>query len=339
MGKKISDAGMKRKMKAMYFKAGITTHAGKTSRITKISKRKSYKTIRSMQYVRHLASVLKYYFNSVYDQNEIEVQIAYAPIHGGLWMISANDDDTTETFKEALICQSKEHFIKLYKKYAQTVTERNKSSKAKITGRVLRHALKFLRPISEQSFAEQKTADAKAARLMTLSLDAAIGSSYVSIDACVKSSQLTNFFNGTSGKRIAFIQSTIEGHAEQKILLALCKSGVDDNTVVIVQGTFRPCAGCVVSLNIVKQYYLTKLKFNLKAGHYWTTTNKLHMKIINELYESGKIKKADLDVLEANAGYMGPTNPETWHSNITLMDGSIEEIHNYDSGSDSEHDS
>ena len=78
-------------------------------------------------------------------------------------------------------------------------------------------------------------------------------------------------------------------HAEQKLVVALWRSGVKSS--VVIQGKKRPCAACDASLSFARQKLHLKISFNPNPGGYWTTSNAGLQMIINFGIDAGLLTK------------------------------------------------
>ncbi|NPC70042.1 hypothetical protein HPP05_09835 [Corallococcus exiguus] len=58
-------------------------------------------------------------------------------------------------------------------------------------------------------------------------------------------------------------------HAEQKLLLALLRSGTSKSTVATIYGKKRPCAGCYLTLLFAEERLGLKIEFNRHPGGFW----------------------------------------------------------------------
>lgn len=71
-------------------------------------------------------------------------------------------------------------------------------------------------------------------------------------------------------------------HAEQKLMLALVGSSLPKSTQVIIRGKKRPCFGCWLCLNFVKEVAgFSNLEFNARPGKAWVGS----IKSIERLFE------------------------------------------------------
>ena len=125
-------------------------------------------------------------------------------------------------------------------------------------------------------------------------------------------------------------------HAEQKILLGLCKAAhqVDRSSNVIVAGTFRPCRGCFESLSVVQR---NNLQFGSRPGHYWRTNNKAHAEILEALQDGGYISPQQFQMdFDGNGLLVGLT--DTSHRPSLRMRGDDDDVNALHFASDSESD-
>lgn len=78
-------------------------------------------------------------------------------------------------------------------------------------------------------------------------------------------------------------------HAEQKLIVALWRSGV--KSPVAIQGKKRPCAACDASLSFAREKLRLKISFNPNPGGYWATSNVGLQMIVNLGIDAGLLTK------------------------------------------------
>ncbi|NNB97280.1 hypothetical protein HI113_25585 [Corallococcus exiguus] len=85
--------------------------------------------------------------------------------------------------------------------------------------------------------------------------------------------------------RIIFVNAGGDSiHAEQKLLLALLRSGTGKSTVATIYGKKRPCAGCYLTLLFAEERLGLKIEFNRHPGGFWGPA----LKGFRELFEQAK---------------------------------------------------
>lgn len=244
---------------------------------------------RRSQFLNHLATGLKAYYNSLPRKSEIEIQVAM--INDRYFLISSNKNSTAEHFYSSLVESSVTSLTETIRTYVQEARTRAKTSQATEQFRIrrqitkLRKELDGQRPINELATMSNTIAGLRMAGAMACTR----------IDAKTTSAQdIKDFCSGARGKTIALVTGPT-AHAEQKILYALVRAQVPQNLLVTFGGTFRPCRGCFESLSVVKKYYFNHLVFGDRPGHYWQTTEPCHIKLLKLLRDQGKITKEQFD--------------------------------------------
>jgi hypothetical protein len=76
-------------------------------------------------------------------------------------------------------------------------------------------------------------------------------------------------------------------HAEQKLMLALWRSGV--TSAAHIAGKKRPCVGCAASLNFCRTHLGMQVNFNPNPGGYWDTAVRGLVVLMNEGIANGKL--------------------------------------------------
>ncbi len=325
--KRVSKAAIHRSFAKHYDRAPGVSWLGKTTQEVKIRAPRIYVTDeRLRQFAGHLASALKWNLNARKGMNEVEVQVAI--IDGRRFLISANDDETVEQFATQLIKDAKKRTVSDV--LMGVISENRRSlakSKAAASRRFGRHGTKVEYVLTGIRLVDDLD-----------TLQDAFGQ--VSHQACVefdalddRKKDLEHFIRGQSSTQtIGLLKADGENwHAEQKILYALVRSGVTDLEINI-SGTFRPCAGCLRSLNLVKKYFNKNLHFNDNAGHFWATTTDCHIALLKLLLKEGYIN-AKTYSSEGNLAI--PSSRRTFHSKIKTFSGE-EEMENYGTDSESE---
>jgi hypothetical protein len=294
--------------------------------ILQMAKRKV--TDRKSQFLTHLATALKAWYAQVSQTSEIEIQIAI--YNDEYILIASNKNETATLLYEEFVKAAAKNFLKELKTVARTAVSRAISSKATEARRVERHATKLqLELKGERVVGFEVLSDLEhegRSFCTTFDVSEDIGGTFAS------------FLNGqVAGKQVAVLTSTaIEMHAEQKILLALCKAAkqLDTSSEVVVAGTFRPCRGCYESLNVVQKYCFQNLQFGVRPGHFWRTTTRAHVEILNKLLEDGYINPYQrANDFDRNGRLIGLTN--TSHRPV-IRNRDDEEVDDLHYGSDSE---
>jgi hypothetical protein len=217
-------------------------------------------------------------------------------MYKGKFIIGCNKNKSVESIYSNFIKDESIKFSEKLIALAKGTAKAASSSRAMEAFRVKRHATKLTREL-------------EGARGEIPGLDLSIFQDEGE-ELCVKfdvakdmGDELAEFLKGTgemSEKKVALICGTGMNmwHAEQKILIGLCKAvkaGFDPKYAeIIFAGTFRPCRGCWESLNVVQKFCYPHLQFGARPGHFWQTTTKAHTSIINILRESGHITAEDL---------------------------------------------
>ena len=332
-------AGIKSKMALLYPNKGNTSFAGKHGNDPFISKPRTYAQQRLGQFLQHFAGVLKTYFNAQKGFNEIEIQIAL--INNRQFMLSANADSTVDYFMGQVYDLIKSRSVSTVGSLAESYTNLGKQvlasvkdSKALIKHRFRRQTGKFVKALAgNREAAEFKSITdlMRTARLQSV----------IELDAVkTDKNEIRRFVAAEmTGTTTALVKAEGKNwHAEQKILYALVKSGVKD-AVVEIAGTFRPCAGCFQSLELVKKYFCRNLRFGSHPGHYWNTTDDCFIAILKLLVEDNYINNVE----DAKKYIKDLKYPGTYRSNIRIGgEAGIEEektMLNYCSDSDSDSES
>lgn len=294
---------------------------------------RDYASQRVQQFLNHLATSLKAYYDSLSKKSEIEIQVAL--LGGSYWLISSNKDETAEDFYDYLVDQSVTSVVDAFRIYASLAREKAKKSTANDSFRIRRQTTKFRKELNLQRHVSSTSILSSAiSQLKAKGEDLCIKLDALDSDA----STIRDFCTGAAGKKIALItHDNYPAHAEQKILIALIRAEIHADTLLTFGGTFRPCRGCFESLSIVKKYYLNNLVFGSNPGHFWHTTDRCHMAIIQLLRKAGKISekqlKADFNKFGVLNGLTTTSYRPTLRTNFT--DGTVEDLH-YASDSDSE---
>ncbi|MBI3230472.1 MAG: hypothetical protein HYZ45_09920 [Burkholderiales bacterium] len=267
---------------------------------------------RTSQFLTHFSSVLKTWYSSLANCSEIEVQIAL--VNDEYFFISSNKNGTAEYFYDKLASDEALKFGVI--PLAQAAISSARKSVANEAFRNERHARKFTSAIGGRREVEaaRNIADyAASGRDMCLK-----------IDACADvGAQVGQFLSGAlAGKKVMIVTSAYEMHAEQKILLALCKAArqFDGDANIVFAGTFRPCRGCFESLSVVKRFYLPNVQFGSRPGHFWQTTTRAHAEIIKHLVDHGFLTAAHNGLFDKDGCLIGLTET-TYRPDLRLRDG------------------
>ncbi|MEM6973622.1 MAG: hypothetical protein AAF577_12535 [Pseudomonadota bacterium] len=308
----------------------VSLHGQYTGRhSSKIVRRKAgnMSHVRQRQFNTHFATILKEYYRTLPNCSEIEVQIAHV---NDRYFIASNNNETSDHFYDELV--SKANLAAALRQYAKEVHEKASVSKAGDAYRRQRHAKKLADTLDEKrTFVKANMFRARGAKLT------------MRVDACdAIGPQVAGFIDGSLGKTLCIVTSSINMHAEQKIMLALCKaygSTVSMDEVTFA-GTFRPCRGCFESLNVVQRFLLPNLAFADRPGHWWATTTRAHAQIIEVLRGNGRITPTDYATAFDTEGLMIGLGSETNRPMLRPGPGEaeVEDLH-YASDSDSDDDS
>lgn len=88
-------------------------------------------------------------------------------------------------------------------------------------------------------------------------------------------------------------------HAEQKLMLALVASSLPKTTPVLIRGKKRPCFGCWLCLNFVKEVAgYNNLQFNARPGKAWVGSIKSIERLFQVAVTAGVHKDTVLEWLE-----------------------------------------
>jgi hypothetical protein len=329
--KRLTQKGHYRGMKHQYGHLH-SQYGGFHSKVVIQSVARSMIAERKSQFLTHLATALKAWYKKVSDGSEIEMQIAL--FNDERLLIASNKNETAEYLYAEVVKSSAGKFLDYLKNTATVATKAALKSKASDSARVERHSAKAIKEIVG-------TRQVGLPHLNELKEEG--HKICVKFDACDDiGTTFATFLNGTlADKHVAILTSDTPMHAEQKMLLALCKasSALKRSESIIVSGTFRPCRGCYESLSVVQRYCFQNLQFGVRPGHYWDTTTRAHVEIVKVLRARGLISdtqwQSDFD---QNGLLIGLTN--TSHRPVLRVraGGNQDDLH-YASESDSDDDS
>jgi len=335
--KRITQAGVNREMRSEY----DTLHSqygGYHNRKVLVSlKRKTAPENREERFAVHLATALKDWCEKTLKRPEIEIQIA---MYRERFVISCNKNASVEAIYEDFIKDESRKFSEKLVSLADSTAEAARRSQALEAFRVRRHATKLSDELSGRRDG-----------LGALNLAGLINQGK---DLCIRfdastdiGKQFADFLSGEISmldKRVALIMGDgmDSWHAEQKILIGLCKAvraGFRPlSASILFAGTFRPCRGCWESLNLVQKFCLPHIQFGGRPGHFWQTTSKAHVEIIRLLRDGGYIGDDDLTKHFRRDGTLKGMNTTSTHRMYlrTRKGGRGEEAlhYNSDSGSD-----
>jgi hypothetical protein len=308
-------------------------YTGYHSKVVEVRSKRTMRLERKSQFLTHLATALKEYYSSLPNKSEIEIQIAL--VGGEYFMISSNKNETATHFYNELVTVSANTVADRLAQYAIGAALKASTSTAQGKHRTQRHTGKVGKEL--------------AGKRLAVDISVAVGSLEKEGHAiCAQfdvaraiGSDIQKFCTGTlDEKKVALITHTkTEMHAEQKILLALCMADplLDPSTEVIFAGTFRPCRGCFESLSVVSKYYLSNLKFGVRPGHYWCTTEKAHVAIVKRLLEANKITQRQLEEEFDEKGLVIGLTNTTYRPSLRMRED--EQALHYASESDSDDES
>jgi hypothetical protein len=328
--KRLTQAGHYRGMKHAYDHLH-SQYGGFHSKVVVQAVARSMIAERKSQFLTHLATALKAWYKNVSDGSEIEIQIAL--FNDSRVLIASNKNETAEYLYDQVVKSSAGKFLEYLKNAATIATKAALKSKASDSARVERHSAKAIkeivgtRTVGLPHLSELQEEGKKICVKFDASDD--IGTSFAS------------FLNGgMADKHVAILSSDTPMHAEQKMLLALCKasSALTRSEPIIVAGTFRPCRGCFESLSVVQRYGFQKLQFGVRPGHYWDTTTRAHVEIVGLLRTKGLISESQWQSdFDKDGLLIGLTN--TSHRPVLRVRGGGDEddLH-YASESDSDDD-
>jgi hypothetical protein len=290
-------------------------------------------TSRASQFLTHLATALKAWMVTLNGNSEIEVQIAL--FNGDYLIISSNKNVTATDAYEALVRNEAGSFLQSLKLTAHLVIKRAAKSLAADSYRISRHAKKLIKELDGQ----------REVGIPALGeLEAEGQDVCVTLDVCSDDigTQFANFCNGRmDGKRVAILTSTgMEMHAEQKILLALCRAANDipREVPVVFAGTFRPCRGCFESLSVVQTFCFPELKFGHRPGHLWQTTARAHVEIAATLLANGYLRQEQHRALFDENGLLKGLTTTSYRPMIRDQEGVEHSALHYATDSDSSSD-
>lgn len=290
---------------------------------------------RRAQFLTHMATVLKGYYDSLPKRSEVEIQIAM--IDGGPILISSNKDSTAEYFYDSLVDKSVKRIRVQMTLYADQLLQAARKSTASDRIRKERHLLKFKSELS----GERRSLMDRRLRNEVAGLYMAGRNACVKLDAIESSEKdVIQFCTGAlTGKTIALVTASGKNwHAEQKILYMLVRAKTLGNLSITFSGTFRPCRGCFETLSLVKKYYMKNVRFNQNPGHFWNTTNQCHTAIFKLLVAQGKMSSDDLEEDFDDRTLLDPVGSTTYRPDLrSIGDDLLEELH-YASDSDSDYD-
>ena len=269
-------------------------YTGFHSAVVERSAPRSYDSERDVQFLTHLATTVKEWYKSLPKCSEIEVQIAL--VNRSYFFISSNKNGTAEDLWDELLTFSAQKFGARQAKgsktpanisdgfvgMSRTVTDRMARSDAQDAERHRRHAAKLAAALEGNRTYDLPTIHKQEGEAACLKINASedVGET------------VRKFVTGQLGtKQFAIVTADTAMHAEQKILMALCKGCMDmgKQLDVIFAGTFRPCRGCYESLNMVQRYMLPNLHFGSRPGHFWQSTTCSHLMIRDLLDKAGRI--------------------------------------------------
>jgi hypothetical protein len=308
--------------------------------VEQVAKKTVLERDRPSQFITHLNSTLKEWFRSLEEGSKTEIQAAI--YDSRCLLIASNKDATVERIYGEVVKKAVDTFLK---DAASTAAERARKSNAKAAFRTERHALKLgqeltgKRPVGLPLIDKLKAEGGE----ICASFDVTRGFDH-HIDDFAK------ILNGRDDRRsVVFLTSSgKEMHAEQKILLGLSKaaaprkvddpsSEIDRSSDVTVAGTFRPCRGCFESLSVVQHCCFNNLQFGSRPGHYWRTTEKGHVEILESLKAGGYLTEQQFqEDFDKNGLLIGLTNT-TNRPSLLQPDGSEIKAFNYATDSDSDY--
>lgn len=328
--KRLTQAGHSRGMKHQYDSLH-SQYTGYHSKMVVLSVARSMIAERKSQFLTHLATALKAWYKNVSDGSEIEIQIAI--FNDNRMLIASNKNETAEYLYTEVVKSSAGKFLQYLKTVATVATKAALKSTATESLRVERHSAKAIKEI---------TGSRKVGLPHLHELEEEGSKICVKFDASADiGTTFASFLNGTMpDKHVAILTSETPMHAEQKMLLALCKaSGALTRTEsVIVAGTFRPCRGCYESLSVVKRYGFQNLQFGVRPGHYWGTTGRAHVEIVNLMRAKGLISDSQWQSdFDDNGLLIGLTNT-SHRPELRMRGGGNQEDLHYGSDSDSDAD-
>jgi hypothetical protein len=287
---------------------------------------------RKSQFLTHLATGLKAWYSAVSEASEIEIQIAY--YNESCIIISSNKNETAEYMYDEFVKVQAANFLKYLKGTAVSAVKKATKSEAVEARRIERQSTKLARElIKKRDVGLPLLADLeKEGKDICVRFDAseAIGESFA------------GFLNRTGGMADKFVAlvtaSGVDAHAEQKILVAMCKAAANvvRTVPVVVAGTFRPCRGCYESLSVVKKYAFPNLQFGVRPGHFWRTTTREHLAIINLRVSGGLLTQAQIETdFDENGLLLGLTDTTHRPNLRTRSKKEVQDLH-YATDSESE---
>lgn len=287
-------------------------------------------TDRRTQFLTHLATAMKAWYSEVCGGSEVEIQIATFGDH--CMLIASNKEETAAEAYRRFVAEEAQTFAKTLRGMVGSATERASRSSAHDAYRIERHAGKLAKELDG-------TRDVGMPVLSDLEAEGAEVCLELDVSTAT-GAEIAAFLKGElAGKHVAVLKaSATEMHAEQKILLALCKAAphLVRTTPVTVSGTFRPCRGCFESLSVVRKYDFENLQFGVRPGHHWRTTTDAHAEILKELINGGYVSPAQRrDDFDANGLLIGLSNTSHRPKLRLRSKQEVDELH-YGTDSDSE---
>lgn len=290
---------------------------------------------RKSQFLTHLATALKAWIAEVSSGTEIEIQIAI--YNESCVIISSNKNETATFMYSEFVKEQASKFLTYLKGVARLAVKRAVRSTADDSGRIERHSTKL---------AHELVSKRDVGLPMLDELEGEGKDICVSFDASADIGEsFANFLNRSgemAGKFVAVVTASgVEAHAEQKIMLALCKAALhlDRTAPLVVAGTFRPCRGCYESLSVVRKYAFPNLQFGVRPGHFWRTTTQQHLQIVDILRNGGFISPSQIaNDFDVHGRLVGLTDT-THRPVIRTRRHTDEDALHYATDSDSEADS
>lgn len=318
---KVSKAGLQRGFKDVTV-PGVSSFDGRaTSNVETVSPQ-SYESLRTQQFLRHLATVMKNYLNEVRDRNVVEIQVAEI---NGRYIVACNrDENSLALFQE--LANSPDIKAKMMEMSSAVYAEL-RTSEAAAAEQSRRHAAKLY-------WSMEGSRDAYDASAWHAARDAVC--THLAFDGGSQSIEaLFKFIDGPPGGPLVMILTMTDAkwaafHAEQKILFAFCKSfTVGRNERIEIAGGFRACLGCLESLNVVREFLLPNLEYTKKGGRYWDTTSCGHKHVLGILVKKGFIDTEDAHEHFDRNGLMKSLVVQTHHSMLRQPGGKpLKEVKN-----------
>lgn len=277
--------------------ASRVTFTGRWTKKITVSGARSYRNERNRQLLKHLSVQLFHYVRTQLGMtSEQEIQAMHV---NDRIVIAANDEATLTAFYNDLARKATEYAEE------QEEFEDNLANQLATYDDAPVHPLESI--LTEPQATDQRTVE-HAQKLRgvldlnrlflnesnTEALDTLRGITWTEefvgrIDATSEADCKLKLTNPAYLNKILVLKGVPSLHAEQKLVVALWRSGV--KSPVVIQGKKRPCAACDASLTFARQKLRLNITFNPNPGGYWSTSNTGLQMIINFGIDAGLLTK------------------------------------------------